>query len=94
MLWDITKKWIQREELNPFFCCLFIEFFACQHFIGFFVFFNRLVDDVLRQEEIAVRVGFEPVADELLVIGRLGLAGLVAFEGPEAGAVRREHFVA
>ena len=68
--------------------------FPSEHFVGFFVFGNGLVDDILGQEVVAVRVGFEPVTDELFVIRRLALAGFVAFKGPEAGAVRREHFVA
>ena len=61
-----------------------------QQFIGFFVLGNGLVDDILGQIIIAVRMGLEPVADELLVKGGLAVAGFIAFQGPETAAVRKE----
>ena len=42
-----------------------------QKLVGFLVFRDRLVDDILRKVVIAVRICLEPVADELLVEGRL-----------------------
>ena len=71
-----------------------VEVLARDHLVSFDVLGNRLVDDVLRQLVVAVRVGLEPVADELLVVRRLRLAGLVALERPEAGAVRRQDLIA
>lgn len=38
-------------------------------------------------------MGLQPVTDELFVVGRLALAGFVACQGPEPGAVGSEHFV-
>ena len=65
-----------------------------QQFIGFFVLGNGLVDDILGQIIIAVRMGLKPVADELLVKGGLAVAGFIAFQGPETAAVRSQHFIA
>ena len=62
--------------------------------ISLFVLIDGLVDDVLRKQVVAVGIGLEPVADKLLVEGRLAVAGLITFEGPEAAAVGCEHLVA
>ena len=62
--------------------------------ISFFVLVDGLVDDILRQQIVAVRVSLKPVTDELLVEGRLAVAGLISFQGPEAAAVGSEHLVA
>ena len=48
--------------------------------IRFLVLLDRLVDDVLREQIVAVRVGLQPVTDKLLVVGRLALAGFIPFE--------------
>ena len=71
-----------------------VEVLARDHLVSFDVLGNRLVDDVLRQLVVAIRVDLEPVTDELLVVRRLRLAGLVALERPEAGAVRRQDLIA
>ena len=62
--------------------------------ISFFVLVDGLVNDVLRKQVVAVRIGLKPVADELLVERGLTVAGLIAFQGPEAAAVGSEHLVA
>ena len=59
-----------RKSRAPFLYaieCQRSELFARQHLIGFEVLLDGLVDDVLGQVVVAVRVGLEPVADELLV---------------------------
>lgn len=71
-----------------------VEILARDHLVGFYVFGNRLVDDILRQLVVAIRVCLEPVADELLVVRRLRLTCLITFERPEARAVRRQDLVA
>ena len=55
---------------------------------------NSFINDVLRQQIIAVRVSLQPVADKLFVVRGLGLACLVAFQRPETGAVGSQHLVA
>ncbi len=46
----------------------FLEFLACQEAEGFFVFVDGSVDHFLREQVIAVWIGFEPVAYVLFVI--------------------------
>ena len=72
---------------------LFLQFLAGQERVSFLVLRNGLVDDILRQLVVAVRVCLEPVTNELLVVRRLGFAHFVAFQRPETGAVRCQHFV-
>ena len=66
----------------------FSEFqrFAGEELVRFFVFVDGLVNDILRQVVVAVRIGLEPVSDKLLVVGRLTFARLVAFFWPETAA--------
>ena len=54
--------------------------------IGLFILGNGLVDDILGKLVIAVGIGLEPVADKLLIEGRLAVAGLIALCGPEPWA--------
>ena len=70
------------DSLHDLTKCLF-KFPAGQELIRFLIFLDRLVDDVLRQQIVAVRIGLEPVTHKLLVIGALRLAGLVALQRPE-----------
>ena len=66
---------------------------TCQQFICFDVFADGFVDNILRQLVACIRVSAQPIADKLFVIGGLALANFVAFQRPEAGAVRGNHFV-
>ena len=45
-----------------------LQFQAGEKSIGFFILGDGLVDDILRKLVIAVGIGFEPVADKLLVV--------------------------
>ena len=55
---------------------------------------ETLVQHILRQIVITVRICLQPVAHELLVKGRLALARLVTFKRPETAGIRRQHLVA
>ena len=66
---------------------------TCHQFICFDVFADCFVDNILRQLVACIRVSAQPIADNLFVIGGLALANFVAFQRPEAGAVRGNHFV-
>ena len=74
--------------------CQRSELLARQHLIGFEVFLDGLVDDVLGQVVVAVRIGLKPVANELLIEGGLAVACLIAFQRPEAGGIGGQHLVA
>ena len=70
-----------------------VQFFPCEHLISLQVDINRLLNDVIRQCPVIVRICLEPVACELLVKGRLSVSRLISVCRPEAGAVRCEHLV-
>ena len=61
--------------------------------ISLFILGNGLIDDILGKLIITVWIGLEPVADKLLVEGRLAVTGLIAFCRPEAAAVGSEHLI-
>ena len=71
-----------------------LECFTRNLFVGFFILFNGLINDILGQEIVAVRIGFQPVTDILFVVAGLALSNFVASKRPEAGTVRRQHLIA
>ena len=52
-----------------------LQLLAGQKLISFLILGNGLVDDILRQIVVAVGIGLEPVADELLIERGLTVAG-------------------
>ena len=66
---------------------------ACEHFICLQIFLNGPANHIFGQNPVVSGVCFQPVPGKLLVEGRLAVAGFVAVRRPEAGAVRRQHFV-
>ena len=72
----------------------FLQLQTGEKSVGLFILGDGLVDDILGKLVVAVGIGLEPVADELLVEGRLTVAGLVTFGGPETAAVGSQHLVA
>ena len=70
-----------------------VEFFSCQHLVCFFIFRDCLVNDILRQFIIAVRMRFEPVTYELLIIGWLRFPRRISFQRPETRTVRRQNLI-
>ena len=63
---------VRRTE--AFFCTFIrsiLQLFAGEQLVGLQILGNGLVNDILRQVVVAVGVGLEPVADELLVEGGL-----------------------
>ena len=71
-----------------------LQLLAGQELISFLVLGNGLVDDILRQIVVAVGIGLEPVADELLIERGLTVAGLIALQQPEAAGIGGEHLIA
>ena len=71
-----------------------LQLLPCQHLIALQIFIDRLLNDIIRQCPVVVRICLQPVAGELLVKGRLSVSRLVSVCRPEAGAVRCEHLVA
>src|SRR5688500_4381874 len=69
-----------------------VEAAAGQPLVGLDVLGARLLDDLVRElrpgRAVVPAAGVEPVADELLVVRRLGPARLPPVGGPEAGGVR------
>ena len=61
------------------------ELLAGEQLVSFFVFGNGLFNNILRQDFRIV--GLQVVADKLFVVRRLGLAGFVTLQGPEAAVV-------
>ena len=60
-----------------------IKFCSCKKLVCFKIFLDSLVDNILRKIVIAVRVGFEPVTNKLLVEGRLVMTFFITFNRPE-----------
>lgn len=85
---------VRRTEAFLYVYTVDLTVFAGEQLVGLQILGNGLVNHVLRQVVVAVGVGLEPVAHELLIEGRLAVARLVAFQRPEAGGIRGEHFVA
>lgn len=85
---------MRRTEAFLYVYTVDLTAFAGEQLVSFQILGNGLVDHVLRQIVVAVGVGLEPVANELLIEGRLAVARLVAFQRPEAGGIRGEHLVA
>lgn len=55
---------------------------------------DRLLNDILWQRPVIVRIRFQPVAGKLLVERRLSVSGLISVGRPEPGTVRSQHLVA
>ena len=61
-----------------------LKLLACQHLIALEIFIDRLLNDIVRQSPVVVRVSLQPVAGELFVKGRLSVSRLVSVCRPEA----------
>ena len=79
----------------PWQCYVYFLFqlLSGKHLICLEIFINGLVHDFLWKCPVIVRIGFQPVAGELLVKGWLSMSWLIAICRPESGAVRCEHLI-
>ena len=72
---------------------LCFELFSGEELVCLVILFDGLIDDFHRQAVVAVRICGEPVTDELLVIGRLRLAGFIALAILDLGLFLFDRYV-
>ena len=65
-----------------------------QFFVAFEVDIDGLLCHIFGKFPALFGIGFQPVAGELLVEGRLSVAGFINIGRPETGAVGGQHFIA